>query len=282
MSNVSLVLEGGGMRGVYTGGVLDFFIENNIEVNYLIGVSAGACKGASYISKQVGRNYNIDIKYVNDKRYLSFSNLIKTGSMFGMDMLCNIIPNELEPFDHEEFYKYKGKYIAVATNCETGEPEYLEVKDFKTDMDALKASISLPLIAPIVDYKGKELLDGGISNPIPIDKAMEDNAGKQIIILTQPKGYVKGENKTLFIIKRKYKKYPKLIEAMKNRHIVYNDTVKRLEEMEARGECFILRPSLPLNIGRLERNTDRLIRGYEIGYEDAKKEYGRLMKYLNK
>lgn len=282
MENLSLILEGGGMRGVYTGGALDFFIENNIEVDYLIGVSAGACKGASFISKQIGRNYRIDINYINDKRYLSFGNLIKTGSMFGMDMLFNIIPNELEPFDHKEFLKYKGKYVVVATNCETGEAEYLEVKDFNRDMDVLKASISLPLIAPIVNHKGKELLDGGISDPIPIDRAIKESKGKYIVVLTQSKGYVKEENKSLFLIKRKYKKYPKLIEAMKNRHIIYNETVKRLEEMESLGECFILRPSVPLGIGRLEKDKEKLIRGYKIGYEDAKREYKRLMEYLNK
>ena len=215
MENTSLILEGGGMRGVYSAGVLDLLLDENIHIKYCVGVSAGACNCVSYISKQKKRNYRVNINYIKDKRYLSFSNLFKTGSAFGMDMLFDIIPNELEPFDHESFINSGAKFFIGSTNCKTGLPEFYNIKDFNEDgYDALKASISLPLVAKIIDYDNKKLLDGGISAPIPIQKAIDDGIEKHVVILTQHKGYRKSKTKIMPIIKKKYKEHPGLINAM--------------------------------------------------------------------
>lgn len=282
MDKKALVLEGGGMRGVYTAGVLDLFLEKDIDMKYCIGVSAGATQTVSYLSKQYKRNYRVNIDYIRDKRYLSFRNLMKTGSIFGMDMLFDIIPNKLDPFDYKEFKEHDATLVVGVTNCETGRPEYYNLNDLDNGFDALRATISLPLVAPIVEYEGKKLLDGGITDPIPIKKSIEDGNEKHVIVLTQHKGYTKGKNKALSFIRRKYKRFPKLIEALEKRHEVYNETLELLDKLEKEGKCFIIRPSEPLNIGRLERNTEKLNNAYEQGYDDAKNLYNKLMVFLGK
>lgn len=280
MKETALILEGGGMRGVYTAGVLDFFLEKQIEFEYCIAISAGACHGVSYLSKQHKRNYRIGIDYIKDKRYLSLKNLITTGSLFGMEMLFDTIPNELDPFDYKAFKDNSTRFNVGVTNCETGLPEYYEIKDLMNSYDALRASMSLPLVAPIVEYDHKKLLDGGISDPIPIKKALAEGYKKQVIVLTQHKGYQKTKSSAIPIIKRKYKKYPKLIEAMEKRHEVYNDTLNFIDKLEQEGKVFIIRPSKPLGIGRFENDKDKLRGAYQQGYEDTQKIYRELISFL--
>ncbi|MCF0149336.1 MAG: patatin family protein [Clostridium sp.] len=282
MNNTSLILEGGGMRGVYSAGVLDLLLDKDININYCIGVSAGACNCVSYISKQRKRNYRVNINYINDKRYLSFSNLIKSGSAFGMDMLFDIIPNELEPFDHEAFISSGTKFLVGSTNCDTGLPEFYNISDFNKDgYEALKASISLPLVAKVIKYDNKNLMDGGIAAPIPIQKAIEDGIEKHVVILTQHKGYRKSKSKIMPIIKRKYKNYKGLIDAMENRYKHYNDTLDLLDKLEKEGKCFIIRPSMPLEVSRFEKDKNKLEAIYNRGYEDAKALADDLIKFLN-
>lgn len=281
MKNTSLILEGGGMRGVYSAGVLDLLLDRNIDIKYCVGVSAGACNCVSYISKQKKRNYRVNINYIKDKRYLSFRNLIKTGSAFGMDMLFDLIPNELEPFDHKTFIESNAKFIVGTTNCETGLPEFYNINDFNTDgYDALKASISLPLVAKVINYDNKNLLDGGIAAPIPIKKAMDDGIEKHVVILTQHKGYRKSKTKIMPIIKRAYKEHQGLIEAMENRYKVYNETLDLLDKLEAEGKCFVIRPSVPLEVSRFEKNKEKLEAIYNQGYKDAEKIAQELVKFL--
>lgn len=282
ITSTSLILEGGGMRGVYTAGVLDLLLDEDIDIKYCVGVSAGACNCISYISKQKKRNYRVNLNYIRDKRYLSFSNLIKTGSAFGMDMLFNLIPNELEPFDYEGFKNSGAKFIVGATNCETGLPEFYNISDFDLDgYGAIKASISLPLVAKVVDFDNKNLMDGGIAAPIPIQKAIDDGIEKHVVILTQHKGYRKSKNKMMPIIKRKYKKHSGLITAMENRYKVYNNTLEQLEELEEQGKCFVIRPSSPLEVSRFEKNKEKLEIIYNKGYEDAEKLVGDLRRFLS-
>lgn len=282
MDNTSLILEGGGMRGVYSAGVLDLLLDEGIEINYCIGVSAGACNCVSYISKQRKRNYRVNINYINDKRYLSFSNLIKTGSAFGMNMLFDIIPNELDPFDHESFRNSGTKFFVGATNCDTGLPEFYHIEDFDKDgYESLKASVSLPLVAKIIEYDNKKLLDGGIAAPIPIQKAIDDGIEKHVVILTQHKGYKKSKTKLMPIIRRKYKNHPGLIEAMENRYKIYNDTLEMLDKLEEEGKCFIIRPTSPLEVSRFERDKNKLDDIYNKGYKDAKALSEELIKFLN-
>ena len=282
MDNISLILEGGGMRGVYSAGVLDLLLDKNIEINYCVGVSAGACNCVSYISKQKKRNYRVNMNYINDKRYLSFSNLVRTGSAFGMDMLFDIIPNKLEPFDHEAFISSGTKFFVGATNCDTGLPEFYPIRDFNEDRyESLKASISLPLVAKVIDYDNKRFMDGGIAAPIPIQKAIDDGIEKHVVILTQHKGYRKSKTKIMPIIKRKYKNYKGLIDAMENRYKIYNDTLDMLDKLEEEGKCFIIRPSSPIEVSRFEKDRNKLEDVYNRGYEDAKALSEKLIKFLN-
>ncbi len=283
MDSTSLILEGGGMRGIYSAGVLDLLLDKGIDIKYCIGVSAGACNCVSYISKQKKRNYRVNINYIDDKRYLSVRNLIKTGSAFGMDMLFNLIPNKLEPFDHDTFINSGTKFLVGVTNCETGLPEFYEIKDFNKDgYESLKASISLPLVARVIEYDNKKLMDGGIAAPIPIQKAIEDGIKKHVVILTQHKGYRKSKTKIMPIIKRKYKNHTGLINAMENRFKIYNDTLDLLDKLEEEGKCFVIRPTAPLEVSRFEKDKNKLEEIYNRGYEDAKALCEDLIKFLNK
>lgn len=275
-----IVLEGGGMRGVFTAGVLDYLLEKNIEFDYCIGVSAGACHACSYLSKQHGRAFAVTTDYLKDKRYCSVYSLVTTGNMFGAEMLYEIIPRELYPIDNEALKNGKTKFYAAVTNCETGKAEYPEVKDFFEDVDYVRASSSLPLISKIVDIKGNKYLDGGITDPIPVVKALASGCEKALVVLTQPKGFVKKPDGFMKLMKMKYKKYPKFIEAMENRSKVYNETLELIDRYEEKGKLFVIRPEEPLNIGRTEKNIEKLKLAYKEGYSVIQKRYDEFTKYM--
>lgn len=281
MSKLGLVLEGGGMRGIYTAGVLDFFMDKNLYTDGVIGVSAGACHACSYVSKQIGRAYRTNTDYIKDKRYMSFLSLLKTGDLFGADFVYNAIPNELDLYDYETFHNGKTKLYAVCTNLETGKAEYMQCINMKHDVIYIRASASLPLLSRIVEVDGKKLLDGGAADSIPIKKFQQLGYDKNIVVLTQCSDYRKGKNNLLPLIRKRYKKYPKFIETLANRHINYNRTLDELGVMEKRGEVFIIRPGSPVNISRLEKNVDKLKALYDQGYHDAKEQYNALMDYIN-
>lgn len=280
MIEAGLVVEGGGMRGVYTAGVLDYFMEKNLYFDDCYGVSAGACHISSYVSKQIGRSMKVTLDYIDDKRYCSINSLIKTGDMFGVEMLYDIIPNKLELYDYETFNKFKGNFYSVVTNCKTGKAEYIKIKDMKKDIIAVRASSSLPLLSRIVEINGKEYLDGGITDSIPIKKSIKDGHKKNVVILTRDKTYRKSKPKFLSFFKLKYKKYPNLVKAIENRYKMYNETLDFLEEEKAKNEVFIIQPKLPVKISRIEKDKDKLKELYNQGYEDAKELYEDLMKFL--
>lgn len=280
MSKLGLVLEGGGMRGIYTAGVLDFFIDKDLYTDGVIGVSAGACHACSYVSKQKGRAYHTNTDFLKNKHYMSFRSLIKTGDLFGVDFVYNKIPNELDPYDYATFNKGKTKFYAVCSNLETGKAEYFQCINLKHDVIYVRASASLPLLSRIVEVDNKKLLDGGVSDSIPIKKFREMGYDKNIVVLTQCNDYRKGKNNLLPIIRKRYKKYPKFIEAIARRHINYNKTLDELALMEKRGEVFIIRPKTPVSISRLEKNVDKLKVLYEQGYQDAQHCYDDLMKFI--
>ena len=280
MIEAGLVVEGGGMRGVYTAGVLDYFMEKNLYFDDCYGVSAGACHISSYVSKQIGRSIKVTLDYINDKRYCSVNSLIKTGDMFGVEMLYDIIPNKLELYDYETFNKFKGNFYSVVTNCKTGKAEYIKIKDMKKDIIAVRASSSLPLLSRIVEINGKEYLDGGITDSIPIKKSIKDGHKKNVVILTRDKTYRKSKPKFLSLLKFKYKKYPNLVKAIENRYKIYNETLDFLEEEKAKNKVFIIQPKLPVKISRIEKDKDKLKALYNQGYEDAKELYEDLMKFL--
>ncbi|AEB76641.1 patatin-like phospholipase family protein [Clostridium botulinum] len=282
MCNVGLVLEGGGMRGIYTSGVLDFLMENDVYLPYVIGVSAGACNASSYISRQKYRSKNINLKYIKDPRYLGFKNLIFEKSIFGIKFLYDEIPNKLEPFDYESFNNASEKFVIGTTNCSTGKSVYFEKSQCKDIIKVIRASSSLPLVAPIVNINGEPYLDGGISDSIPIKKSIEDGYLKNIVVLTRPKGYRKEQTKFKKIIKFKYRKYPKLIKKIFNRYKEYNETLDYIEILEKRDEIIVIRPSIDLKVDRLEKRVEKLQELYDLGYQDAKKRYDNIKKWIQR
>ena len=282
MDKIGLILEGGGMRGIYTAGVLDFFIDKNIEVDLVVGVSAGGCHAASYLSKQYKRAFHSNVDYLNDKDYISFRNLIKNGSIFGMELMFDKIPNELYPYDHEAFYNSKSKFTVVATNCETGEAEYFHLKDMKKDIMYLQASCSIPMFANIVEVDGYKLVDGGVADSIPIEYALKQGCNKNIVILTRDKTYRKNKVKFLSLIKRKYKKYPKLVKSIANRHLNYNKSLDLIKSLEDKKDILVIRPKSPVKVSQIEKNVNKLTDLYNEGYNDAKDSYEKIIEFLNK
>lgn len=281
IENTGLILEGGGFRGIYSAGIIDVLLDENIEFPYVIGVSMGACNGANYISKQRGRNLRVPYTYINDNRYISFSNYIKTGGLFGMDFIFNDIPHKIDLFDYDTFNKSTQKFIIVATDCETGEPIYFEKNEIKDLCEVLKATTSLPFISKMVDIENNLYLDGGISDSIPIKKAFDDGNDKLVILLTRPKEYRKDPVNLRFFGKFKYKKHPKVLERVKDRYIKYNETLDYIEKLEEQGKAFVFRPKEPLNMGRVERNKEKLKSVYDLGYKDGLEYKNQLLDFLN-
>ncbi|TDM10479.1 patatin-like phospholipase family protein [Macrococcus lamae] len=270
MNKLGLVLEGGGMRGIYTAGVLDLFLDKQLDFDYIIGVSAGANMAASYLSKQRGRNRQVSLDFLGDKRYLSVQNYIKNREMFGMDFIFNEIPSIHVPFNMNDFLLYEGQYVVACTNCETGETEYFEKSHLQKDLlTILRASSSLPLMAPIVEYDGKKLLDGGVTDPIPLRKAQADGIKNNVVVLTRPKGYVKKSGRLAKWFK--VKGYPKVDEAMRRRPARYNETLHYVNRQEETGRVVIIRPSIDLKVDRLEKDKEKLDTLYKLGYSDAEK-----------
>lgn len=283
MEGIGLVLEGGGMRGIYTAGVLDYFLEQNIDIPYVIGVSAGACMGSSYISKQHGRNKRVNTEFLQHPEYISFKNLFRGKQLFGMDLIFDTIPNELDPFDFESFYSADQKFIIGTTDCISGEPKYFEKDHILESVDMLniiRASSSLPLMAPVVEYNEHVLMDGGISDPIPLLKSESDGNRKNIVILTRNAGYRKKPSRGNWYLQKKYKDYPGLVEAVIKRYEVYNQQLDYIEEQEKAGNILVIRPLQKLKVGRIERNKARLLDLYKEGYEDAKRLEQQIKEFL--
>lgn len=280
MYQAGLVLEGGGMKGVYTSGVLDFFLEKGIEFSSCYGVSAGACSLCSFLSKQKGRAYHVNVDYLGDKDYCSLYSLLKTGDLFGTQMCYYRIPDELYPYDYAAYDRYQGTFYSVVTNIETGEPEYIPIKDMKKDIEAVRASASLPLVSNNVSYHGKLYLDGGISDAIPIKRSLEDGNRRNVVIMTKEVGYRRKPSSVAKLIKLKYRKYPKVYELMKNRHIAYNRTLDYLSEQVKTGNAYLIQPTHKSEVGRIEKDKQRLEALYQEGYLDGQRHYGKLMAYL--
>lgn len=284
MLDSSLILEGGGMRGVYTGGVLEYFMEKNLEFPYIIGVSAGACQAMSYVSKQPGRNKKITIDLVKHPKYIRYRGIIDGTGLFNMNFIFDEIPNQLVHYDYETFRASKQQLIVVATDCKTGKPVYLNCKNGKTNEEInlmVRASSSLPLVAPIVKYKDMELLDGGLVDSIPIQKAIKDGKKKHVVVLTRPSGYRKGKPKGTGIYKMILgKNHAGAYNALKQRYIKYNQTLDELEKLEKEKKVLIIRPSQDLAVKRTERDPNKLEQLYKLGYEDAKNLFNDILNFL--
>lgn len=280
--NTALVLEGGGLRGVYTSGVLQFLMEQQLFCGYVIGVSMGACNAANYISNQPQRNRIVNIRYVNDRRYLSYRRLLAKGELFGMNFIFDTIPNHLVPFDYNTFRNSPQRCVVTVTDCMSGEAVYYEKADLGADyLKVLQASCSLPLVARPVEYKGRILMDGGLSDPIPLAKSMRDGNRKHILVLTQPRGYRKKSSPWVnLLVRLRYPRFKGMQQTLARRAARYNKTLDWIETLGDAEQILVLRPRSPLVAGRIERCKENLYATYDQGYADAEKDHERLYEYL--
>lgn len=281
MSNqTALILEGGGLRGIYTAGVLDCFLENGIDLRDVYAVSAGACHACSYLAYQHGRAYSTNIDYLHDKHYCSIYSLLTTGDLFGANFLYHELPEKLYPIDNEAFLHTPSEFHAVVTNCLTGRVEYPIVRDLFRDVDYVRASSSLPGVSRFVMLNGVPYLDGGISDAIPLRRSESDGHTKNVLVLTRDRSYRKETSAVTPFLKIKYRAYPALIELLEMRHLAYNAQLDYIREAEAAGRAFVIAPTVPLKLGRMEKNREKLNEIYLLGQNDALKKLDELKQYL--
>lgn len=286
LKDTALVLEGGGMRGLFTIGVMDAFMDYGVRFPYGIGVSAGACSGPSFVTGQKGRARftNVDMMRKHGHNYLGIRMLLRTGSLFNVPLLYDELPNRIWPFEYDKFYDSDMEFECVLSDLETGKAEYVNNRDprIKGDrqltMDMILASSSLPYVSKIVTLAGKPYLDGGVADSIPVLRAREKGYERQVVITTRNKGYRKKEKRSLmssvltslfhFVL---YRKYPEFVRALNNRGRIYNQQLELVEQLEAEGKIMVIRPEKPLQVGRIERNADRLQELYDEGYAIGKR-----------
>lgn len=278
--SIGLVLEGGAMRGLYTAGVLDVFLDNNIKVDGIIGVSAGVLFGVNYLSKQKGRAIRYNKKFAKDKRYMGMRSFLTTGNIINKEFAYYEIPFKIDVFDEETFEKSNTDFWATVTNIETGEAEYLKLNNVFEQMELLRATSAMPIVSEIIEIDGKKYLDGGVSDSIPVEKCKSMGYDKIIVVLTRTIEYRKKKASST-LAKIKYKEYPKLIETMENRYKKYNETVEKIIDMENKKEIFVIRPSKDLKIKRIEKDVDKLQAMYDLGVSDCKKQLEDLKEYTN-
>lgn len=277
---VGLLLEGGAMRGLYTVGVLDVLMDNNIKVDTIMGVSAGALFGVNFKSKQRQRALRYNLKYANDKRYIGMNSLLKTGNIMNKEFCFDIVPYELDIFDFKTFEESPEEFYAVVTNVETGKPEYIKIDDLDEKMEYLRASGSMPFVSKFVEIDGKKYLDGGTADSIPIEKMLEMGLDKIIVVLTRPIEYRKKKSNKI-MPKLFYSKYPNFVNTINNRYKRYNEQVEKIIELEKQGKIFVLRPTKTVKMKRVENDTNKLQEMYDLGINDANNLIKDLKEYLN-
>lgn len=269
-NNIGLVLEGGGMRGVFTCGVLDYFMDNNISFPYTIGVSAGACNGLSYMSRQRGRAKFSNIDLLAKYKYIGLKHYIKKRNIMDFDLLFHEFPDNIIPYDYDVYFASLHRFEMVTSNCLTGQAEYFEEKqDPKRVIDIVKASSSLPILCPITNVDNVPMLDGGICDSIPVERSMGQGFEKNVVVLTRNKRYRKN-GKDVKIPSFIYRKYPAMRQALENRNALYNSQLDLVDKLEEEGKIFVIRPENPITVDRIEKDTDKLTALYEEGYECGK------------
>ena len=277
-----IVFEGGASRTAYSCGVMDCLLDNEIFTDYVIGVSAGIAFGISYSSRQVGRNKRIFAEFMHDPRYMGIKHFLgKKKSYYNFDFAFEEMPERYLPYDWEGYKKYGENANAVITNIETGLPEYYPVTCEDKKWTLLRASSSLPVLFPPIEINGKKYLDGGITDSIPFEKAFNDGCDKVIVVLTRERGFVKKKESLLPLIKISYRKYPELIKALENRHIMYNNQLEKLYQLEKEGKVMVIAPSDTHGISRTERKPEILIPYFEEGYKDTEKIIDKIRDFIN-
>ena len=281
---VGLVLEGGSYRGLFSAGVLDTFMEEDIHIDCFIGVSAGALFSPNYFSKQKGRVVRYAKRFCKDPRNMSLWSYLFTGNIVNKQFAFYDVTLKYDIFDNETFIKNNTGFYATATNVETGEAEYLQMKDIVGDMEMLRATSAIPFFSKLVEIDGKKYLDGGVSDSVPLKQCQKMGYDKIIIISTRPYDFVRKPfpNGMMKIVKLKYRKYPKLIETMETLHTRYNDNREYMLDLENKGEIFVIRPPHTLDVKTVEKNPDQLQKAYDLGVKIAKENLDQLKQYLGK
>lgn len=278
--DTGIVLEGGAMRGIYTAGVLDVFLEEGITAGMVMGVSAGAIHGCSYVAGQHGRNIRYYLKYCRDKRFLSFYSLLTTGDAVGERFCYHEIPEVLDPFDYDAFEASPTRFYAVCSNLETGEAEYVLCPSLRGEwMEYLRASASLPFLTRTISAGGRLLLDGGVCDSIPVMEAVRMGCGKLVVVLTRPEGYRKKPTSPA-MARLRYREYPHFVRAITQRHRRYNDSLENLRRLEAEGRAFVIRPSRDLKVARMEKDVRKIQAQYDLGRRDTLKKLDALREFL--
>ena len=276
-----LVLEGGGLRALFTAGVTDVMMENNIQFDGLIGVSAGATFGCNYKSGQIGRALRYNIIFKDDPRYMSWRSFWKTGDLVGAEFSYHILPTELDIFDYEAFRRNPMEFHIVCTDAETGEPVYKKLDDMTSEgLDWIRASASMPIVSRPVPLEGRKLLDGGIVNSIPLKHFQKLGYERNIVVLTQPKGFFKKRTKLMPIFHLTMRKYPAIIKAMGRRHLMYNEQLRYLAEEEQKGNVLLIYPEDTLPIGRTEQNEEKMRKVYQMGRKTAEEQLLKIKDFL--
>ena len=276
-----LILEGGAMRGMFTAGVTDVMMEQGITFDGAVGVSAGAAFGTNYKSRQIGRTIRYNKRFCNDPRYCGLRSLLTTGNLYNTEFAYRELPLQLDVFDFETYRSNPMEFYVVCTDVETGEPVYHRYEGTeKSGFDWIRASASMPLVSRIVDIDGKKLLDGGIADAIPLRFFQRSGYGRNVVILTQAADYRKKKTSALPLIRLMYRRYPQLVQAMAQRHDMYNSTLEYIARQEAEGNILVIRPEHPLPVSRVEKNPQKLQEAYDIGRRTAAGQIERIRQFL--
>ena len=278
--NIGLVLEGGAMRGLFTAGVIDVLMENGVDFPALVGVSAGAAFGCNYKSRQIGRALRYNKRFCRDPRYCSFRSLFKTGDVFGAQFCYHEVPNTLDPFDGKAFNENPMAFYLVASDVETGKPFYKRLdRADDTAYEWIRASASMPIVSRVVELDGKKFLDGGVTDSIPL-AFMERQYDRNVVVLTRPRDYQKQPASKLWLYRLTLRKYPNMLRAVRERHLMYNEQRAHVFAQEKAGKAFVICPDKPLEVGRMEHDPEQLQKAYDTGRQTALRQLGALKRFM--
>ena len=278
--NIGLVLEGGAMRGLFTAGVIDVLMENGVDFPAFVGVSAGAAFGCNYKSRQIGRALRYNKRFCRDPRYCSFRSLFKTGDVFGAQFCYHEVPNTLDPFDVKAFDENPMAFYLVASDVETGTPFYKKIEHADdTAYEWIRASASMPIVSRVVELDGKKFLDGGVTDSIPL-AFMERQYDRNVVVLTRPRDYQKQPASKLWLYRLTLRKYPNMLRAVRERHLMYNEQRAHVFAQEKAGKAFVICPDKPLEVGRMEHDPEQLQKAYDTGRQTALRQLGALKRFM--
>ncbi|MCC8027884.1 MAG: patatin family protein [Clostridium sp.] len=276
-----IVVEGGGMRGIYAAGVLDVFLEENIHVDGVIGVSAGAIHGCSFVAEQKGRSLRYNLKYCRDPRYMSLRSWIKNGDIFDTGFCYRELPERLDPFDNDAFEASPTEFYVTCTDVDTGKPVYHQCPSLRGDkIDWVRASASMPLASRIVEIDGQKLMDGGVGDSIPVGAFRKMGFQKNVVILTRPEGYRKKPNSLMPLMRKVFREHPEFLETARWRHLAYNRELDEIRRQQEAGEILVIRPSRTIKIQRTERSPQKIRRMYELGRQDGQRMANEVREFL--